>query len=81
MAVGPWGLKKRAMSLQASTACEYLQDMYGNFQPSVMGFDMASEFIIGATNVLKPAFIVESNFGVSDSSIRITHMAMNGMNV
>jgi len=81
MAVGPRGESKRAMSLQASTACEYLQDMYGNFQPSVMEFDMASEFFIDVTNIPKPAFVFESNFGISDSLIRIKHMAINGMNV
>jgi len=78
VAVGPNGEKKRAMSSEASTACENLQDMYGNFQPSVMEFDMASDLIIDVSSILKPAFIVESNFGISDSTIRIKHMTVNG---
>jgi len=78
MAVGPNGEKKRAMSSEASTACEYLQDMYGNFQPSVMEFDMSSDLIIDISNISKPAIIVESNFGISDSTIRIKHMAISG---
>jgi len=79
VAVGPNGEKKRAMSSAASTACENLQDMYGNFQPSAMEFDMASDFVIDITSITKPAFIVESNFGISDSTIRINHIAINGM--
>jgi len=79
VAVGPNGEKKRAMSSAASTACDYLQDMYGNFQPSVMEFHMASDFIINVTSISKPAFIVESNFGISDSTISINHMAVKGM--
>ena len=79
VAVGPNGEKKRAMSSEASTACEHLQDMYGNFQPSAMEFDMASDFVIDITRITKPAFIVESNFGISDSTIRINHIAINGL--
>jgi len=78
--VGPNGEKKRAMSSAASTACAYLQDMYGNFQPSVMEFDMTSDFTIDTVNnITKPAFIKVSNFGISDSTIRINHMTVNGM--
>jgi len=79
VAVGPNGEKKRAMSSAASTACENLQDMYGNFQPSVIEFDMASDFIIDVTSISKPAFIVESNFGISDSTVSIKRMTVNGM--
>ena len=78
--VGPNGEKKRAMSSAASTACEYLQDMYGNFQPSAMEFDMASDFTIDTVNnITKPAFIKVSNFGISDSTVRINRIAVNGM--
>ena len=78
VAVGPNGEKKRAMSSAVSTACDYLQDMYGNFQPSVMEFDMASDFIIDVTSISKPAFIVESNFGISDSTVSIKRITFAG---
>jgi len=76
---GPNGERKRAMSSVASTACEHLQDMYGNFHPSVMAFDMASDFTIDITSIAKQAFIAESYFGISDSKIRINHMTVNSM--
>jgi len=79
VAFGPNGEKKRAMSSEATTACEHLQDMYGNFQPSVIGFDMTSDFIIDITSNPKLAFIDESNFGISDSTIRIEHMTVAGI--
>jgi len=79
VAVGPNGQKKRAMSSAASTACENLQDMYGNFHPSVMEFHMTSDLIIDVTSISKPAFIVESNFGISDSTVSLNRMTVNGM--
>jgi len=78
VAVGPNGEKKRAMSSAATTACRHLQDMYGNFKPSVMEFHMASDLIIDVTSFLKPAFIVESSFGISDSRITLKRMTVNG---
>ena len=79
VAVGPNREKKRAMSSAASIACEHLQDMYGNFQPSVMEFHMTSDFIINVSSVTKPAFSVESNFGISDSTVSINRLTVNGM--
>ena len=76
--IGPNDNKKRAVSIGASTTCENLQDMYGNFQPTVMRFNMVSDLVIDATSSIKPAFIVESNFGISDSSIRINKLAVDG---
>jgi len=78
VAVGPNGEKKRAMSSETSTACENLQDMYGNFQPSVIQFEITSHFIIDITSISKPAFIVKSNFGISDSTISINRLGVNG---
>jgi len=79
VAGAPNGEKKRAVSSEASTACEHLQDMYGNFQPSVMEFTMASELTITISNASQPAFIVESNFGVSDSTIHIIKSSVDGI--
>ena len=79
VAVGPNGEKKRAMSSAASSACEHLQDMYGNFRPSFMQFTMTSELTITISNTSQPEFIVESNFGVSDSTIHIIKSSVIGM--
>jgi len=78
MAVGPNGEKKRALSQTATTACADLQDMYGNFQPYTMQFDMTSNFTIDSTNASKPAFIFEANFGITDSIIYIKHRSVIG---
>jgi len=77
-AVGPNGERHCAMSVTASTACENLQDMYGNFQPSLVVFRMASEFNIGIENVTKPAFIFESKFGITDTLVRIERKDLKG---
>jgi len=74
VAVGPSGEKKSAMR----SACENLQDMYGNFQPYMMQFDMTSNFTTYSTSTPKPAFIIASNFGISDSTIYIKHRRING---
>jgi len=79
VAVGPNGHTKRAMSSDASISCGNLQDMYGNYQPSVMEFVMASELTIDVSNVTKPTFIYDSKFGISDSTIRIKKIAVDGM--
>jgi len=80
VAVGPSGEKKRALSSAASTACENLQDMYGNFQPLMMQFSMTSFFTTYLTSTSKPAFITESKFGITDSTIYIKHRRLNGKN-
>ena len=79
VAFGPNGEKNRANGVEDSSACDNLQDMYGNFQPSEMQFDMASDYHIDVSNITKPKFIIESNFGISDSTIRLKHMAAGGM--
>jgi len=40
---------------------------------------MTAELIISISNATRPAFIVESNFGVSDSTIRIIQSSVDGM--
>lgn len=79
VAVGQNGEKKRATSSHASTACQYLEDMYGNFQPSAIEFDMASEYTIeGISSFSRPSFIKEENFGISDTTIHVKKMSLSG---
>jgi len=78
VAVGPNGERKHVASSNSSTKCENLQELYGNFRPSLVQFRMVSEFVVDITNASKPNFIVESKFGITDSLIRIKHMKRNG---
>jgi len=80
VAVGPNGEKKRAMSNETSTACDYLQDMYGNYQPSIFEFKMATDLTINVTHLTKARFIVESNFGITDLIIYVKHINKYGKN-
>ncbi|KAH3802488.1 hypothetical protein DPMN_156166 [Dreissena polymorpha] len=77
VAVGPNEEKKRAMSTRNLTACQYLDDMYGNFQPKIMEFRMSSEF---STNIStsRPSFIAEEKFGISDTTITLKVQAVTG---
>jgi len=81
VAVGPNGEKKRAMSSATPFTCANLQDMYGNFQPYMMQFNMTSNSTTYVASTSKPAFIIASNFGISDSTIYIKHRRVNGKNV
>ncbi|KAH3793075.1 hypothetical protein DPMN_146579, partial [Dreissena polymorpha] len=77
VAVGPNDERKRAISTSHSPACQYLADMYGNYQPSTMRFTMTSEFSV-TFPLSKPSFIVEENFGISDTTITVKLQAVTG---
>ncbi|XP_052788827.1 uncharacterized protein LOC128223594 [Mya arenaria] len=72
VAIGPNGEKKRSISSTNSTECLYLQDMYGNYQPSTMQLVLSTEYTIDISSSLPPpSFIVEQNFGITDTTIYI----------
>ncbi|KAL4218473.1 hypothetical protein ACF0H5_023207 [Mactra antiquata] len=73
---GPNGEKVQALS--PSNKCKNLQDMYGNFQLVHLTFDMSSSFKVPYPNVTKPRFIKEHNFGVTDTSVYIEKISVNG---
>ncbi|KAL4218457.1 hypothetical protein ACF0H5_023192 [Mactra antiquata] len=75
---GPNGEKVQALSSTSSTECKNLQDMYGNFQLVQLTFDMLSSFTLPKPNDTKPRFIEEHNFGVTDTSVYIEEISMNG---
>ncbi|XP_052791867.1 uncharacterized protein LOC128226010 isoform X2 [Mya arenaria] len=76
--IGPIGEKKDAKS-STSTKCSYLQDMYGNFQPSHINFKMvASYHITLPAKYSKPRFIYESRFGITDTAIYIKRQTVSG---
>ena len=54
-------------------------DMYGNFQPTSMLFDMSVEFFINVTNITMPTFISESNFGITDVVLNVKKTFVSGM--
>ncbi|XP_052790278.1 uncharacterized protein LOC128224473 isoform X2 [Mya arenaria] len=78
VAIGPNGEMKRAMSSTSSSACQFLQDMYGNYQPSVMQFDLDTDYSINISSSSRPSFIVEQNFGITDTTIYIKHQSVSG---
>ncbi|XP_052789244.1 uncharacterized protein LOC128223855, partial [Mya arenaria] len=78
VAIGPNGEKKRAMSSTSSTACQYLQDMYGNYQPSVLEFGLVTAYTIYISRSSRPSFIVEQNFGITDTTIYIKRQSVSG---
>jgi hypothetical protein len=77
---GPNMEKKQAISSTNSTECQYLADMYGNFQPSSFKFDVATEYTIDIAAFTNPDFISESKFGITDFSIDIVKILVDGKN-
>ncbi|XP_060562746.1 uncharacterized protein LOC132722293, partial [Ruditapes philippinarum] len=76
--VGPNMEKKQARSSTSSTECQYLADMYGNFQPSSFKFNVAAEYTLNITAFKKPDYISESKFGITDFSIDIVKILVDG---
>jgi len=75
---GPNMNQKRAQSTTSSSACVNLQDIYGNFQLTQIKFNMTAEFAVDTTNIPKPNFVVEAQFGISDSSVYIKQSGVTG---
>ena len=76
--LGPNMEKKQAKSNTTSTECQYLQDMYGNFQLSSFKFDVAAEYTIDITSYTKPDFISESKFGITDFATAVVKIFVDG---
>jgi len=70
--------QKRALSTSSSSACVHLQDIYGNFQLTLIKFNMTAEFAVDTANIPKPNFVVEAQFGISDSSVYIKQSGITG---
>jgi len=77
VAIGPNGEKKRAMSSTSNTDCQYLADMYGNFNASNMTYNMVIDLNI-FTSSSRPDFIAESRFGLREASIYIERRDVRG---
>jgi hypothetical protein len=69
---------KQARSSTNSTECQYLTDMYGNFQPSYFKFDLAAEYTIDMSGYTKPPFISESHFGITDFATSVVKISIDG---
>ena len=76
--IGQNGEKKRAMSRTSSTKCHDLTDFYGNFQPVTVSSTIFTEYTIDVTSLVKPSFIKESNFGVTDISLKLNIKELSG---
>lgn len=81
MFVGVNGEKRRTESSSGSTACSFLQDTYGNFQPTRVEVDMVSSLSVHTTSYTRPAFIHESNFGLTDTAIYMDMKSLSGKSV
>jgi hypothetical protein len=78
VAHGPKTEKKRFQSSTYSTACQYLNDIYGNFKPSSFKVDITAEYTIKLTGYTQPDFISESRFGITDFSTNVVKKYING---
>ncbi|XP_052788825.1 uncharacterized protein LOC128223590 [Mya arenaria] len=78
VAIGPNGEKKTAMSSSNSTECQYLQDIYGNYQPTIMQYDLSTEYIIDISSYSRPSYIVEQNFGITDATVYMQRQSVSG---
>ncbi|XP_052788838.1 uncharacterized protein LOC128223605 [Mya arenaria] len=77
VAFGPNGEKKRAMSSSSSTACQYLQDTYGNYQPTIMQFDLTTEYTVDISSYSHPSFVKEQSFGITDTTVYIKRQSIS----
>ncbi|XP_053400759.1 uncharacterized protein LOC128557415 [Mercenaria mercenaria] len=75
---GPNGEKKGLASSRQSSHCQYLQDNYGNFQPTTITFNMSSEFTIDISALPRPQYIQTDLFGVTDTAVLILKQSTSG---
>lgn len=76
--VGVNGEKRRTESSAGSTACSFLQDTYGNYQPTLVEISMMSSFKVSITGYERPKFISEENFGLTDTTLYIEKKSLAG---
>lgn len=76
----PNGKQRQAGSKTVSTACEHLQDVYGNFKPTHIEFKMASEFTIDVSSYssIRPQHITMEKFGISDTTLNVEKKYVSG---
>ncbi|XP_052788832.1 uncharacterized protein LOC128223598 [Mya arenaria] len=78
VAIGPNGETKRAMSSSSSSECQYLRDIYGNYQPKTVRFDLSSEYTIIIPSYLsRPSYIVEERFGITDETVYMQRQSVS----
>ncbi|XP_053380297.1 uncharacterized protein LOC128548823 [Mercenaria mercenaria] len=60
--------------------CQELNDFFGNFQPTSVGFYMQSDFILDVTKYSssRPKFIKEEKFGITDTTLYIKRVQIDG---
>ena len=62
-------------------SCQTLKDLFGNFLPTWLSFQMMSEFTINNTAwVSRPRYISEENFGITDTSVSTKLVTIQGIN-
>lgn len=60
--------------------CHNMNDFYGNFQPTSLDIEMHSDFIVNITKLSekRPRYIEEENFGVTDTTVYVKKIQING---
>ncbi|XP_052250926.1 uncharacterized protein LOC127858080 [Dreissena polymorpha] len=80
-AIGPSDGKNQTRSTSATTTCKFLADMYGNYRPMTMVFNMTAEFAVDVTefNAIRPSFVKEEKFGITDTSVKVKLQNLTGL--
>ncbi|XP_052804686.1 uncharacterized protein LOC128234468 [Mya arenaria] len=78
--IGPNGEYKTTRDLTDPSECKELRNIYGHFQPTMLQFDYIAEYTMYIFKYMKPAFIAEFNFGITDTTIYINKQSVSGAN-
>lgn len=75
VAVGPGG--KRARS--NPNKCKDKKDFFGNFSPHEIAFSLTASFTIDQQRFQqKPDYIVDTKFGITDTSVLVIYRPLSG---
>jgi hypothetical protein len=77
--IGTHGQSKRAKTNKYGYQnCSSIEDTYGNFQLSLLQYELKTEFQILISGYNQPSYIRNYKFGVTDISINVNKIAANG---
>ncbi|XP_060585850.1 uncharacterized protein LOC132741646 isoform X2 [Ruditapes philippinarum] len=78
--IGTHGQSKRANTNKDGIQnCSSIEDTYGNFQLSLLQYELKTEFKILISGYNQPSYIRNYKFGVTDITINVNKNAANGL--
>ncbi|XP_060577192.1 uncharacterized protein LOC132734467 isoform X2 [Ruditapes philippinarum] len=78
--IGTHGQSKRAKTNKDGIQnCSSIKDTYGNFQLSLLQYELKTELKIHISGYNQPGYIRNYKFGVTDISINVNKIAANGL--